>query len=100
MKTTREAYIDRIKDQLDELNEAMETLQEKGETATGTAKDKFEEKLHELGELRDDLSANLDALRITTEDSWYELRETLDSSLDRVSEIARDSLRRMLDFFK
>jgi chromosome segregation ATPase len=100
MKTTREAYINRVKDQLDELNEAIETLQEKGEAATGAAKEKFEEKLHELGTLREDLSANLDALRITTEDSWYELRETLDSSLDRVSEIARDSLRKMLEFFK
>ena len=100
MKSTREAYITRLKDQLDELNEAIDTLQEKGEAATGAAKEKFETKLYELGELREDLTANLDALRITTEDSWHELKDTLDNSLDRVSEIARDSLRRMLEFFK
>ncbi|MFK7971909.1 MAG: hypothetical protein AB8F95_16195 [Bacteroidia bacterium] len=100
LKSTREAYISKLKDQLDELNETMDTLQAKGENTTGAAKERFDEKMGELGLLKEDLSANLDALRITTEDSWHELKDTLDGTMDRVSDIARDSLRKMIDFFK
>ena len=100
MKSTREAYIDRLKGQLDELNEAIDTLEKKGAKATGAARERFDEKVHELGELREDMQTNLDRLKIATEDSWQEIRESLDNTLDQISEIARDSLRRVMDFLK
>ena len=100
LKSTRDAYIERLKNQLDELTQTIETLQSKGENATGTARERFDEKLDELNELKDDLGGNLDKLRIASEDSWSELRETLDNTMDRVSDIARDSLRKVLEFLK
>lgn len=90
----RETYINRIKEQLDELNASLNRWEEKGREVSGQLQEDLDQRIENLRELREGLSADLDRLRIAGEDSWSEVQETAARSMGEVADIARDAISR------
>jgi archaellum component FlaC len=87
----RDEYLAQAMAKLDELGNSLLELQEKGREATGQTKETIENKIEEAQQLKDELSDNVEKLKIAVEDSWHDMRETMEQSFSRISQIAMDS---------
>lgn len=66
----RDAYIEKMKLQLDELNARMSSVEVKAREAKEDARDKYKEEMGKLREQSKLAVAKLDQLKAAGEDSW------------------------------
>ncbi|TVQ41642.1 MAG: hypothetical protein EA370_01470 [Wenzhouxiangella sp.] len=80
-QSTREKFIESVKEKLDQLNEEIDRLESKASEASGKAEEKYEEQLAEvrkkqaemknkLKELRAAGEAQFERLKLETEHAW------------------------------
>ncbi len=69
----KDAYIEKMKLQLDELNTSMDELGNKAQEAKLDAKEKYEEEMAKLRAQSRLAVAKLDELRGASEDKWEEM---------------------------
>lgn len=76
--TTRDAYIQRTKLQLDELNQKMAKLEARAKEARADAHEKYQEELAKLRQQSKLALAKLDDLKAASEDGWQALRAEME----------------------
>ncbi|MDY7536849.1 hypothetical protein QN372_01870 [Undibacterium sp. RTI2.1] len=72
-KDTRDAYIEKMKQQLDELNVTMQELEVKAKEAREDAHDKYNEEMTKLREQSHLANEKLNELKAAGEESWKDL---------------------------
>ena len=88
----REAYIEKMKEQLDELNEKMNTLEAKAAEAKGEARDKYHAEMAKLKKQSQVAKGKLDELKSATEDKW----DAMVAEMDKL----RDAFVHSFNYFK
>lgn len=69
----REELIEKLKHQLDQLNEQIEEFEQKGRKATGEARQEYERQMEKLREMARPATDKLAELRSTGEEQWHGL---------------------------
>ena len=90
--TSRDAYVAKMKSQLDELNLTMTELEAKADKAREDASVKYKEQIVKLREESKIAVAKLHELKAAGEDSW----ETMVSEMEKV----RDAFAHSFRYFK
>ena len=88
----RDVYIEKMKQQLDELNAKMSKLEAKAQEAKDDAREKYKEEMSKLRQQSKLAVAKLDELKAAGEDTW----ETLVAEMEKI----RDALIHSFNYFK
>ncbi|MBK7765588.1 MAG: hypothetical protein IPI44_05465 [Sulfuritalea sp.] len=88
----RDAYIEKMKLQLDELNAKMSRVELKAKEAKEDARDKYREEMDKLRAQSKIAVAKLDEIKAAGEDSW----ETMVAEMEKV----RDAFTHSFNYFK
>ena len=88
----RDVYIEKMKNQLDELNATMSRLEAKAQDAKDDARDKYNEEIRKLSQQSKQAIAKLDELKAAGEDTW----ETLVTDMEKI----RDAFKHSFNYFK
>jgi len=87
----RNAFIEKIKGKLNELDNEFDQLQVKADKASEDVRHKWESRKLELKEKRQELAARLDELRNDSNARWEDVKasveKTWDSTLDGLKDI-------------
>jgi vancomycin resistance protein YoaR len=88
----RDAYVEKMKLQLDELNESMNELQAKAKEAKEEARDKYHEEMAKLKLQSQEAVAKLEELKAAGEDKW----EAMVEGMEKI----RDAFTHSFNYFK
>lgn len=88
----RDAYVEKMKAQLDSLNDTMNTLEAKAREAKGEARDKYQAEMAKLKNQSQVARGKLDELKSASEDKW----DALVAEMDKV----RDAFVHSFNYFK
>lgn len=88
----RDVYIEKMKNQLDELNATMNRLEAKAQEAKDDARDKYNEEIGKLSQQSKQAIAKLDELKAAGEDTW----EALVTDMEKI----RDAFKHSFNYFK
>ena len=88
----RDEYAARMKQQIDETNQAIDELERKAAKATDAAEKKYSEQIAKLRQQADEANAKLDELKSAAEDKWEEL-------VDEVEHVAK-AFKQSYNYFK
>ena len=80
MSTKRDAYVEKLKAQLDEWNTDIDKLAAKAAQAEAKAKIKYQNQLDDLRAKRDDVRDKLLAVQQAGDGAWEDLKEGLENS--------------------
>jgi len=88
----RDAYIEKMKDQLDELNSKMSELEAKAQEAKDDARAKYKEEMKKLSKQSKLAVAKLEEIKSAGEDTW----ESMVAEMEKV----RDAFKHSFNYFK
>ena len=88
----RDAYIEKMKDQLDALNAKMSELEAKAQEAKDDARAKYKEEMKKLSKQSKLAVAKLDEIKAAGEDKW----EGMITEMEKV----RDAFKHSFNYFK
>ncbi len=88
----RDAYIEKMKDQLDELNSKMSELEAKAQEAKDDARAKYKEEMKKLSKQSKLAVAKLEEIKSAGEDTW----ESMVTEMEKV----RDAFKHSFNYFK
>jgi predicted chitinase len=80
MSTKKDAYVEKLKAQLDEWNTDIDNLAAKAAHAEAKAKIKYQNQLDDLRTSRDDVRDKLLAVQQAGDGAWEDLKESLENS--------------------
>ena len=80
MDAKRDAYVQKLKAQLDEWNADIDKLAAKAAHAEAKAKIEYQDQLDALRAKRDDVRKKLSAIQQAGEGAWEDLKEGLENS--------------------
>ena len=80
MSAKRDAYVQKLKAQLDEWNADIDKLAAKAAQAEAGMKIEYQNQLNELRGKRDDVRGKLSAIQEAGEGAWEDLKEGLENS--------------------
>lgn len=80
MSETREAYVERLKNQLDQWNTEIDALEAKAGKAEADAKAEYRQRVSELRRRYDDASKRLREVQASSETAWEKLKEGVEKS--------------------
>lgn len=90
--TTRDDFVRRMHDRLDQWNADIDALTARMEHVGADARDELGKQIDELRARQDDARARLDALRAAGEDAWGDLTAGVEMAWDAIA-AALDSAR-------
>lgn len=73
--TTRKGFIDNLKSKLDDLDERIDALEQKGKAFQGEARKEYDKRLLDLKEKRRHVDRKMDELRAAGEEKWQALKD-------------------------
>lgn len=82
----REAYVEKVKAQIDQWNAEIAKFQAKAREATADAKIEYEEEIAGLKGRRDALLERLDELEKAGEGAWSDVRDATEKAFDGLKE--------------
>jgi len=82
MSAKRDAYVEKLKAQLDEWNADIDKLAAKAAQAEAEANIEYQNQLDDLRTKRDDVRDKLSAIQQAGEGAWEDLKEGLENSWD------------------
>ena len=88
----RDAYIEKMKEQLDDLNSKMSELEAKAQEAKDDARAKYKEEMKKLSKQSKLAVAKLDEIKSAGEDTW----ESMVTEMEKV----RDAFKHSFNYFK
>ncbi|MBA3979249.1 MAG: hypothetical protein C0462_01475 [Alcanivorax sp.] len=88
--TSRQEYIDKLKDKLTEWDNEIDKMEIKARQANEDLRHQWEKRKLDLKEKRQDLSSRLEKVRNSADDTWDDLKRQMDATWDSVSEGIRD----------
>lgn len=72
---SRNEFIEKMKDRLDDLDENIEELKQKGDKFEGEARKEYENRLHDLREKRREAKRKMDEVRAAGEEKWQQFKD-------------------------
>ncbi|HKL51006.1 MAG TPA: hypothetical protein VJ902_00610 [Wenzhouxiangellaceae bacterium] len=72
---SRNEFIEKMKNGLDDLDKQIEDLKERGEKLEGEAKKEYENRLHDLREKRREAKRQLDEAQAASEEKWEQFKD-------------------------
>jgi TolA-binding protein len=72
-ESSRNEFISKMKDRLDQLDEEIETMKGKGEKMDAEARKEFENRMHDLREKRREAKRKINDLYAASEEKWQQL---------------------------
>ncbi|AJD47979.1 hypothetical protein S7S_07815 [Isoalcanivorax pacificus W11-5] len=87
---TRQEYIDKLKNKLNEWDDDIDKLEIKARQANEDLRHQWESRRLELQEKRQDLSNRLDKLRHSADDTWTDMKKGIDDTWDAVTRGIKD----------
>jgi uncharacterized coiled-coil DUF342 family protein len=81
--STRDAYVQKLKAQLDDWNADITKLEAKAGLAAADAKIRYEQSLNSLRAERDQVSGKLEQIQESSEDAWEEFQGSAEDLWDR-----------------
>lgn len=75
MSQSRNEFIEKIKSGLDDLDQRIEELKQRGDKLEGEAKKEYENRLHDLREKRRESQRKLDEVQAAGEEKWQQLKD-------------------------
>ncbi|MDT8408717.1 MAG: hypothetical protein RQ741_03875 [Wenzhouxiangellaceae bacterium] len=74
-KTSRNEFIDKMKERLDDLDERIEELKKKGDEFEGQARKEYENRLNDLREKRRDAEKRIKEVQAAGEERWQAVKD-------------------------
>ncbi len=74
----RDAYLQKLKADLDEWNARIDTLEARAAQASGDVRLQYEQQIKSLRHQRAEVASRLAALQEATDDAWEQVKEGLD----------------------
>lgn len=90
--STREAFVEKTKAKLNELNAEVARLEAKAKVSGTDLRVRYEEEIGKLKERREEVKATLDEFRRASESAWADLKIGLEAAWD-ILDTAIDSAR-------
>jgi TolA-binding protein len=81
-----EKFNTEMQKQINEIDQQIQVLKLRLETATGKVKDKLEHGLHEIEEERQEVQQKFDALKAETAEKWQALKEKTQGAIAHLKE--------------
>lgn len=72
---SRNEFIEKMKERLDDLDENIEDLKKRGDKFEGEARKEYENRLHDLREKRREAKRKLDDIRSASEEKWQQFKD-------------------------
>lgn len=72
---SRNEFIEKMKNGLDDLDQQIEDLKQRGEKFEGEARKEYENRLHDLREKRREAKRKLDDAQSAGEERWQQLKD-------------------------
>jgi predicted nucleic acid-binding Zn-ribbon protein len=94
MSKERDAYVEKFKAQLDQLNAKIDAIEAKANEAKADARIKHEKELDQLRARRDAARSRLDELRTASGDAWHDLKGGFERSWDAFSDAVKHAVER------
>lgn len=82
----RDEFVAKAQEELQELDEEMETLNQRLKNLSGVAKDKLQHELQELEAERKEAEQKLAALKTQAVEKWQALKDGVSSAISRLKE--------------
>jgi len=92
--TTRDAYIEKFKSQLDQWNAKIDPLEAKAREAGADAKIEYQRQLDELRARRDEAQAKLDQVRNASGEAWEDIKQGADDAWNACKHAVEDAVAR------
>ena len=86
---TRDAYVEKLKAQLDEWDDELDRLDAKAFEAEANEKIKYEEMIKKICHEHEEAQQMLSEIRETSEDAWEELKEGTENVWNSLKESLR-----------
>lgn len=77
--TSRQEYIDKLKDKLTEWDNEIDKMEIKARQANEDLRHQWEKRKLDLKEKRQDLSSRLEKVRNSADDTWDDLKRQMDA---------------------
>ena len=81
--TTRDAYVQKIKDQIDVWNADITVAEAKAGQASAEIKTRYDQSLETLRAQRDAANQKAEEIKVSADDAWEGLQASADDFLDR-----------------
>ena len=75
MTQSRNEFIDKMKDRLDDLDKQIEDLKKRGDKFEGEANKEYENRLHDLREKRREAKRKIDDIQSASEEKWQQFKD-------------------------
>jgi chromosome segregation ATPase len=90
----RDAYIKKIKANIDQWNADIDKLQARAKEVEADARIKYDEQIAELKQQRDQAETKMKEARAASEEAWADLRAGFESAWDSVSKAFSTAMKR------
>lgn len=94
-ETTRDAYVQKMKGQLDRWNAEIDRLQAKAKEAGSEAQKEFHERVAELRSRREGAEEKLEELRSSTSGAWEDLKTGVELAWESLGEAVKSATKRL-----
>ncbi|MEE4296329.1 MAG: hypothetical protein V2J20_06905 [Wenzhouxiangella sp.] len=72
---SRNEFIEKMKNGLDDLDQQIESLKERGKKLEGEARKEYENRLNDLRDKRRETKRKLDDVRAASEERWQQIKD-------------------------
>jgi DNA anti-recombination protein RmuC len=83
-ESTRDAYVERLKAQLDDWNAQIDKLEARARQADAETRVEYEKQIEALRSRRDDMQNRLEDLRDAAGDAWRDLQKGADDAWEEI----------------
>ncbi|RQD63058.1 MAG: hypothetical protein D5R98_05845 [Desulfonatronovibrio sp. MSAO_Bac4] len=80
MSDKKDAYVQKLKGKLDELNAEFDKISARADQAEGDAKIRYQEQMKDLREKRLDMEKTIESLKDAGDSSWEDMKQGLEDS--------------------
>ncbi len=87
----KDAYLEKLKAQLDEWNADLDKLDAKVRGATADAKIKYEKRMASIRERRDEATRKMAEIESAGENAWEQLKEGADDAWSRLKKAVKEA---------
>lgn len=95
MGEKRNAYVDRLKDQLDQWNASIDKLEKTAKSASSEMEVEFRDRLAKLRAKRDELGDRIGKLQAASEEAWETLKDGVERAQQELKVAMEDARQRV-----
>ncbi len=94
MDNNKDAYVQKLKAKIDELNAEIDLLKARAEQAEAESRIKYQKQMEELKEHRDKALEKINRLQVAGEGAWKDLRVGVELAFESMSQALKSARKR------